>query len=45
MAGKGSRPRPLSVTSEVFNDNWDRIFGNKDGGQTDKVQPKHSEKS
>lgn len=28
-AGKGSKPRPLSVTTERFNNNWDAIFGNK----------------
>jgi hypothetical protein len=29
MAGKGSKPRPLSVPRKVFEDNWDKIFGNK----------------
>lgn len=24
--GKGSRARPLSVSKETFNDNWDKIF-------------------
>lgn len=43
--GKGSRPRPLSVSSELFNDNWERIFGNKDGGQTEQVQPRDTDKS
>lgn len=27
MAGKGSRPRP--VNREIFNSNWDKIFGDK----------------
>ena len=27
MAGKGSRPRPFSVSQQVYNSNWDRIFG------------------
>lgn len=27
--GKGSRPRPFSVSSETFANNWDRIFGKK----------------
>ena len=27
MAGKGSRPRPLSVDRETFNENYERIFG------------------
>ena len=29
MSGKGSKPRPLSVPRKQFDDNWDRIFGNK----------------
>lgn len=24
--GKGSRTRPMKVSKEKFNDNWDRIF-------------------
>ena len=28
MSGKGSKPRPLSVDRNTFDDNWDRIFGN-----------------
>lgn len=27
--GKGSSPRPLSVDRKTFEDNWDRIFGEK----------------
>ena len=27
--GKGSKPRPLSVPRNQFDDNWDRIFGKK----------------
>lgn len=27
--GKGSKPRPLSVPRNQFEDNWDRIFGKK----------------
>ena len=27
--GKGSSPRPKSVDSNTFADNWDRIFGKK----------------
>jgi len=26
MAGKGSRLRPLSVDSETYENNWERIF-------------------
>lgn len=28
--GKGSDPRPLSVSREEFDKNWDKIFGKKD---------------
>jgi hypothetical protein len=27
--GKGSKPRPFSVSQEVFDNNFDRIFGRK----------------
>lgn len=30
MAGKGSKPRPLSVDPATFANNWDRIFGKKE---------------
>ena len=30
MSGKGSKPRPFSVTPEEFDNNWDRIFSKKD---------------
>jgi hypothetical protein len=26
MSGKGSKPRPFSVSQEQFADNWDKIF-------------------
>ena len=26
MSGKGSRPRPYSVSQETFSNNWDSIF-------------------
>lgn len=26
MAGKGSKPRPYSVTQKQFANNWDKIF-------------------
>jgi hypothetical protein len=29
MAGKGSKARPLSVPKAEFDNNFDRIFGNK----------------
>ena len=28
MSGKGSSPRPFSVSQSEFADNWDRIFRN-----------------
>ena len=28
--GKGSKPRPLSVDKETFDDNWSKIFGMKE---------------
>ena len=28
-AGKGSKPRPYSVDSKTFNENWQRIFGSR----------------
>ena len=28
--GKGSKPRPLSVDRQIFDENWDRIFGKND---------------
>lgn len=27
--GKGSKPRPFSVSQEKFGNNWDKIFSNK----------------
>lgn len=39
MAGKGSRPRPYSVSQEEFANSFDRIFGKKkieDNTGTDK---------
>ena len=27
--GKGSKPRPFSVTQDKFSDNWDKIFNKK----------------
>lgn len=29
MSGKGSRPRPFSVSQQEFADNYDKIFGKK----------------
>jgi len=29
VAGKGSKPRPLSVSADKFSDNWDKIFNQR----------------
>ena len=29
MSGKGSKPRPLSISQEEFESNWDNIFRKK----------------
>jgi hypothetical protein len=39
MSGKGSRPRPYSVSQEEFGNNFDRIFGKN------KMTPKVQESS
>lgn len=28
-AGKGDKPRPISVDHETFERNWERVFGRK----------------
>jgi hypothetical protein len=33
--GKGSRPRPFSVTQDEYNRRWDMIFGRDLDDQTD----------
>jgi len=33
MSGKGSAPRPYSVDRKTFEDNWDKIFGNKESNE------------
>ena len=30
MNGKGSKPRPLSVSREEYERNWDMLFGKKE---------------
>ena len=42
MAGKGSKRRPLSVTTDTFNDNWDNIF-RKDKPKTEEGKSKPKE--
>lgn len=34
--GKGSKPRPYSVSEDQFAQNWDTIFGKKDKTPTNK---------
>lgn len=34
MSGKGSKPRPLSVSHKQFGDAWDQIFGKKESINT-----------
>ena len=41
--GKGSRPRPFSVSQEEYSKRWDMIFG-RDLDDEDKAQAKESEK-
>ena len=33
--GKGSKPRPLGVDKETFDNNWDKIFGNRENDYQD----------
>ena len=37
MAGKGDKPRPLSISYKEYSDRYDAIFGNK-------TKPIHEEK-
>lgn len=39
MNGKGSRPRPFSVSGETFASNWERTFGKKDESSPKQEQP------
>lgn len=34
MSGKGSAPRPFSVSQEEFAENFDRIFGSRKSSDT-----------
>lgn len=36
MSGKGSRPRPYSVSRDTFASNWDAIFKKKEVDMTSK---------
>ena len=37
MTGKGSDPRPFAVDKETFNNNFDRIFSNRERKQITEV--------
>ena len=37
-AGKGSRPRPYSVSQDTFSSNWDNIFKKKNTDMTPRVE-------
>ncbi len=39
--GKGSKPRPYSVSQEVFDNNWDNIF-KKDKSKDKNILNKHN---
>lgn len=39
MNGKGDKRRPLSVSEEVFAENWSRIFGRTGPAKTPTVVP------
>lgn len=41
-AGKGSRPRPYSVSREKFNENWEAIFGGAERDQRSEVPTEQS---
>jgi hypothetical protein len=41
-AGKGSKPRPFSVSQDEFDNRWDAIFSNKDKSADDKSADKES---
>ena len=43
--GKGSAPRPLSVSNEEYANRWDAIFGKdvKDDGEQDKITRSNQE--
>lgn len=34
--GKGSKPRPFSVSQETYDSNWDKIFGKKKKTESEK---------
>ena len=43
MSGKGSKPRPLSVAQEEYNNRWDAIFG-RDNEKKNEAQDLESDR-
>ena len=43
MSGKGSSPRPFSVSQDTFANNWDAIFGKKESKMQVRVQENSEE--
>jgi len=37
--GKGSAPRPISVSYKEFSDNWDKVFNKQPGYEYDPLNP------
>jgi hypothetical protein len=44
MSGKGSKPRPFSVSQDKFAENWDRIFNKHKREQALDELANHSQK-
>jgi len=40
MSGKGSSPRPFSVSQKQFSENWDKIFGKNKKEEQDRKNQK-----
>ncbi len=41
-AGKGSGRRPMGVSKEVADSNWERIWGNKNTGNSSSMKEEHA---
>lgn len=41
--GKGSKPRPIFIDMGKFDENWDKIFGNKDNEPSEKDEQFYKE--
>ena len=42
MAGKGDKRRPMHITSDQLDDNWNKIFIDKKDVKTRRVTPVHA---